>query len=215
MQNSKTENFGIFFIDASFDYKTKSGVVGAKEVIKNKVFRDTIQAKHPTDAEYKGIKKLVFWAYSKGYNNIIIFGDNKKAIEVANENLRDDENIKIMFHYIQFVWIKRGFNNIADYLSKNIDKKTAEELENQRNNIFVNTITKRNIDEVLKSFYILKSEYKKTYNSSIFNNNTISVDELVLNAITELKMIEDDIENENNTVLKSLMMEILNFIKRG
>lgn len=53
------EKLGIFFSDASFDHRTKTGSIGFFNLINKKEYSFVIKAINPTDAEMIGMRKIL------------------------------------------------------------------------------------------------------------------------------------------------------------
>ena len=109
-------NFNIFFSDASFDHKTKVASIGIVDIQKNS-YNFVAKANSPYEAEVFGLNKAVEIAIKNKNWNCVFISDNKQAvIDMRKKRIES-------FWFVQFVWIPRGYNTIADFLSKNIDNE--------------------------------------------------------------------------------------------
>ena len=127
--------YGIFFVDASFNKKYKSSNFGFYEIIYKLKKTKTLQGEfnNSKEAEKKAIIETIHIALKNKYENIIIFNDNKFAIKEIKKIFYENLNYKHMFAYIQFVWIPRDFNKLADFLSKNFNMEDIENKNNKTN----------------------------------------------------------------------------------
>lgn len=109
-------NFNIFFSDASFDHKTKVASIGVVDIQKNS-YNFVTKVNSPYEAEVFGLNKAVEIAIKNKNWNCVFISDNKQAvIDMRKKRIES-------FWFVQFVWIPRGYNTIADFLSKNIDNE--------------------------------------------------------------------------------------------
>lgn len=109
-------NFNIFFSDASFDHKTKVASIGIVDIQKNS-YNFVTKVNSPYEAEVFGLNKAVEIAIKNKNWNCVFISDNKQAvIDMRKKRIES-------FWFVQFVWIPRGYNTIADFLSKNIDNE--------------------------------------------------------------------------------------------
>ena len=101
-------NFNIFFSDASFDHKTKVASIGIVDIQKNS-YNFVAKANSPYEAEVFGLNKAVEIAIKNKNWNCVFISDNKQAvIDMRKKRIES-------FWFVQFVWIPRGYNTIADF----------------------------------------------------------------------------------------------------
>lgn len=207
------ENFGIIFTDASFDHNTKTSTIGIFNISNKKEYTYIVNALNPTDAEKKGLKEAIRIAEQEKIFNAIFICDNKEAINTIRKEYLGRDKIN-NFWYIQFLWIPREYNQLADFLSKNLNeddieayKKIKEEAIVDKKEYQENKIVKsyvKNIDYVKQhNTPLLKriEQFKALYEISDLNKNLLKsklIKELLsekidLNYIEELFLDAEDI----------------------
>ena len=147
-------SFGLFFTDASFDHRSRTAVIGLINADNSKTYSYSIKARNPQEAEEYGIEKAMQVARQEKIFNLIIFCDNKYAIEKYQRKYSQPNSQKD-FWKIQFTWLPREYNQIADMLSKNINEKDVgslvkmkEENLQKRTKAIDNRSTKKYIKEI-------------------------------------------------------------------
>ncbi len=166
------EKLGIFFSDASFDHTTKTGSIGFFNLINKKEYSFVVKAINPTDAEMIGMRKILEVAKKEEILDVIIISDSKNGIsrikkEIYEENQKQKE-IDLLndmafngfrIRFLQFLWIPREYNQIADMLSKNIHEKDIEEFSKLKEE---NIKEKKNkINEKVSKMYVKDVQYSK------------------------------------------------------
>lgn len=139
MRENKRD-FGLFFTDASFDHKSKTAVIGILNADNNKTYSSSIKAKTPLEAEEFGIERSMNIAISEKIFNLIIFCDNKIAIN-KYKKIISTKKLYEKFWKIQLVWLPREYNQIADLLSKNIDENDIEALKELQEDNLTNRVS--------------------------------------------------------------------------
>lgn len=166
------EKLGIFFSDASFDHKTKTGSIGFFNLINKKEYSFVVKAINPTEAEMLGMRKILDVAVKEEILDVIIISDSKNGIsrikkEIYAENQKQKE-IDIQndmafngfrIRFLQFLWIPREYNQIADMLSKNIHEKDIEEFSKLKEENIKDK--KDKINERISKMYVKDVKYDK------------------------------------------------------
>lgn len=195
-------DFGLFFTDASFDHKSRTAVIGIINVDNSKTYSYSIKAKGPQEAEEYGIEKVIQIAQQEKIFNLIVFCDNKYSVQQYTKKFSNPEFSKI-FWKIQFVWLPREYNQIADMLSKNISEKDVGALQK----IKEENLNKRTtaIDKKISTKYIKEIEINK--------ENTASS---LLLRITQFKALYEATfpkRESNSEMIQEFLSENISFSK--
>ncbi len=172
-------NFNIFFSDASFDHKTKVASIGIVDIQKNS-YNFVAKTNSPYEAEVFGLNKAVEIAIKNKNWNCVFISDNKQAIiDMRKKRIES-------FWFVQFVWIPRGYNTIADFLSKNIDNE-EEFIELKTNSL--KDRAKKISNKALSNVMDLKIEnkdeieYRLKQLQALLNVSNIETESLFLNKV--------------------------------
>ncbi len=172
-------NFNIFFSDASFDHKTKVASIGIVDIQKNS-YNFVAKANSPYEAEVFGLNKAVEIAIKNKNWNCVFISDNKQAvIDMRKKRIES-------FWFVQFVWIPRGYNTIADFLSKNIDnEKEFIELKTDSLKDRAKKISNKALSNVMDLKIENKDEieYRLKQLQALLNVSNIKTDSLFLNKV--------------------------------
>lgn len=150
----------IYLTDASRDNKTGVSSISFIDKGSDKTNNfQTNELKNIYEAELKGIKLCIVDAYEK-YSNVVIFCDNKAAVNTARKELFHSMKLREKFRSVQFVWLPREFLDEVDFLTKNINdidlnkdlKKSA--FENQsKGNILDIVLNQNDYDKIIIDQY--------------------------------------------------------------
>ena len=224
----------IFVTDASFDFKSKTSIIGIKNLSNEKTYQRVFKdAKNPFEAEKLGIQEIILISIEEGLSNVLIYCDNKGAVVHTKRDFFKDEALRSKFNFIQFVWIPREYTHIADELSKKISDEGLQndiittkadnlnKIKENKSNVYLehhvndlnpskddtsNTIRKRIIQ-----FLLLKND--NTFESKLFAElESLSFEEMDDLLITEIELIEDDINNLNDDILKIIARSIVDLL---
>jgi hypothetical protein len=218
-------SFGIFFTDASFDYKTHVSSIGITNITNNKEYSKITKANNPTDAEKQGIEETIQIAILEKIYNLVIIADSKFGINSKRKeyyggklnDLREKEGINLN---IQFLWLPRRFNFLADYLSKNITEETVEEfrqLKQENMNDYKKNLEEVHVNDInlsmnasndllslrLKQFKILSKDFELSLNSFLFNEalkDNPNIEDILIN-IMETEELEEI--NRDQEIIKN------------
>ncbi len=172
-------NFNIFFSDASFDHKTKVASIGIVDIQKNS-YNFVAKANSPYEAEVFGLNKAVEIAIKNKNWNCVFISDNKQAvIDMRKKRIES-------FWFVQFVWIPRGYNTIADFLSKNIDnEKEFIELKTDSLKDRAKKISNKALSNVMDLKIENKDEieYRLKQLQALLNVSNIETESLFLNKV--------------------------------
>ena len=223
----------IFVTDAAFDFSTKTSIIGIKNLTNGKTYQYVYkEAKNPFEAERYGVDKIIDISISDGLRNVLIICDNKGVVIHSKRDFFKNNEIKEKFTFIQFVWLPREYTFIADELSKNVSGQVKEDVlnaksekiniqkENQSGKYFtqhVNDIlptsvkTSETLQKRVDQFIILSKGIN--FKSRLFLHlETLSYDEMEDCLLEEIDLIEDDIDNLNDDILKLIGKSILDLL---
>lgn len=223
----------IFITDASFDFGSKTSIIGIENIITGKEYQKVFNdAKNPFEAEKLGIREVILISIQEGLKNILIFCDNKGAVVHSKKDFFNDNELKNKFDFIQFVWVPREFTEIADTISKNVvdenikndiinskaenlnikkEKLSNSYLEEHVNNINPSSeISNNTLKKRISQFLFLKEgEFK----SQLFNKiDILSVEDMNDLIFEEIELIEIDIENISDEILKIIAKSIIDLV---
>jgi ribonuclease HI len=225
-------NFGIFVSDASFDHKTRTSVIGIKELVSKQTFQKITSATSPTHAEKLGIEESLRIALNKNITNCVFISDNKKAINNVRQEFFKKELNKTIFWYVQFLWIPRDFISEIDSLSKNVSSKEEVLKVKQKNsekkfnkiekNIMTTHINDIKVNENEIGIELFKKRCKQflnikesTYESVFFKNiNRLEREDLQNLLLEEINIIENDLKNIKDPFEKALAQTIVDILIR-
>lgn len=239
--------FAIFFVDASFDHRTKTSSIGVYDIINKNEYSFILKAKNPTEAEIEGMRRVIQISKEKEILDVIIVSDSKNGIsyikkEIYNEaQIQKEKDLKndmayndFRIRYLQFLWIPRAYNQIADMLSKNIHEKDVEAFQKIKEE---NTKDRKEyLNQKISKTYVKDIEYSKNIEGDaldlrikefkalceinsisgiIFSSDTfkmllndiydLNLIETGIFEIEEMNKIENDIKNTENILLKTCM----------
>ena len=224
----------IFITDAAFDFKSKTSIIGIKNLSNGKTYQRVFKdAKNPFEAEKLGIQEIILISIQEKLTNILIYCDNKGAVVHTKRDFFSDDALKSKFNFIQFVWVPREYTHIADELSKKISDEDLQQdiIDTKADNLNVIKEAKSNVylehhvndlnpsmdntsDTVRKrinQFLLLKGNNK--FNSKLFNEiESLSFEEMDDLIIMEIELIEDDINNLNDDILKIIARSIIDLL---
>lgn len=218
---------GFYFTDASFDYKTKSASIGIYDIHNDKKHSLICKAGNPTDAETQGIEETLKIAYKEQLSNVIIVCDNKVSIKNIKGRIKD---MGYQFGYLQFLWLPREYTNISDFLSKNLEEKDVEKyIQIKEEQVRAG---KQKIDNKMSKRYVKDIEYEKNFEDDalqkrlrefialsfsndltkdnfssnlvkgIFENKSVLELENIFLEEGEINLLENDIKNMKNILLR-------------
>ena len=163
------EKTGYFACDASFDRDTKTYMIASVNLkTKKPVFQMSGQSKNVTEAEERAIYETLKRSVGK-FRNVTIFSDSRGAVIRSRKKvLKESGFFKRKFDFIQIVWIERGDNVIADYLSKSpenedvAEKNASAKIESMANGIMtVSSILFSDKEKILKTIEKIKNLTEK------------------------------------------------------
>ncbi len=241
----------IFFIDASFDHKTRTASVGAYDIINKEEYSFVFKANNPTNAEMIGMRHIIEVAKNKKILDVIIVSDSKNGISAIKKEIYNETQIQkekdalndyayndFRIRYLQFLWIPREFNQIADMLSKNIHEKDVEAFQNikadslkDKKEIINQRVSKVYVKDVkysknlsgdaldlrireFKSLCDVNNIKEDSFGSNTFKsvlNDIFDLDIIEANIldIEEMNLVENDISKFEENVLIQLSMNII------
>lgn len=223
----------IFITDASFDFSTKTSIIGIKNLSNGNVYQYVYkEAKNPFEAEKYGIEQILLIALKEELKNVLIICDNKGVVVHSKRDFFKDEALRSRFNFIQFVWLPREYTYIADELSKNVsgqvkddvlDAKSEqintdkETLSNKYITHHVNDIvptnneTSNTLEKRINQFILLTGLFK--FESKLFTSLAdISYDEMEDCIIDEIELIEKDIDSLDDDILKLIGKSIIDLL---
>jgi len=227
----------IFITDAAFDFKSKTSIIGIKNLSNGKTYQRVFKdARNPFEAEKFGIKEIINIAIEENLKNILIYCDNKGAVIHSKKDFFNNEILKSKFNFIQFVWIPREYTHIADDLSKLISDENLQKeiidtkakniniIKEEKSNIYlehhVNDLnpSKNNTSDTIRKrifqFILLKGD--NDFNSKLFKNlESLSFEEMDDLVIMDIENIENDINNLNDDILKIIARSIVDLLILG
>lgn len=246
------EKFGLFFSNASFDYKTKTSSIGIFNMVNKKEYSFVIKAKNPTDAEIYAMKQIIDIAQKEEILNVAIISDSKHGISFMKKDiynqLQKQKEIDIKNDYVinefrirflQFLWVPREYNQIADLLSKNINEKNVEAFQLLKEDNIKEK--KESIDKMLSKVYVKNVSYNKNFTNDkldlrcqefyllcnlnninenffkskisknlLLNNFDIDLFEELILDLEEIDFLETDIKNlETKNILIKISLEFI------
>ena len=224
----------IFVTDASFDFKSKTSIIGIKNLSNEKTYQRVFKdAKNPFEAEKLGIQEIILISIEEGLSNVLIYCDNKGAVVHTKRDFFKDEALRSKFNFIQFVWIPREYTHIADELSKKIsDQELQKDIigikadnlnsikENKSNTYLehhVNDLnpsmneTSESLRKRITQFLLLKNN--NIFKSELFSKlEELSFEEMDDLLISEIELIENDINDLNDDILKIIARSIVDLL---
>lgn len=223
----------IFITDASFDFSTKTSIIGIKNLSNGKVYQFVYkEAKNPFEAEKYGIEQILLISVEEELKNVLIICDNKGVVIHSKRDFFKDEGLRSKFKFIQFVWLPREYTHIADELSKNVSgeikesvldaksekiNKCKEDLSNKYITHHVNDLIPTNnetsftLQKRINQFKLLTNEFN--FESNLFNNlDNLSYDEMEECILSEIELIEKDIDSFNDDILKLIGKSIIDLL---
>lgn len=220
----------IFITDASFNKKDKTALIGIKNITDKKTYQKSIIANNPKEAEKEGIYEVIKIASKEKVNNLIIFCDNKFAIQEVKKDFFSNEINKTKFWYIQFVWLKREYLEEADFLSKNINIELEKEVKENKNRAIREKIEKlereatKHIFDVKIDNSIVEEVFNKRKNqfhklitienleSTLFTKKDLTFKEAEENIFLEIEKIEKDLSKIEDNIEKTLAQILFSLV---
>lgn len=198
-------HFKLFFVDASFEFKTQASTIGIYDVIEKKDYSFITKASNSTEAEMIGMRKAMEIAQNEKTIHLAIVSDSKFGIskikkEIYNERELDKTSIKSGFRikHIQFLWIPREYNQLADMLSKNISEKDVSSLVALKENNIIER--KDKITNKLSKIYVKDIKYSKN-----LENDSLSMKIKEFSALSRVYDMNED--NFSSRVFKMLLKD--------
>ena len=224
----------IFVTDAAFDFKSKTSIIGIKNLSNGKTYQRVFKdAKNPFEAEKMGIQEIILISVQEELRNVLIYCDNKGAVVHSKREFFSNDILKSKFNFIQFVWIPREYTHIADDLSKLISDVDLQKdiidtkadnlniIKENKSNIYlehhVNDLnpsmddTSDTIRKRIFQFIALKGENK--FNSKLFKGiDSLSFEEMDDLIVMDIEDIEGDIDNLDDDILKIIARSIIDLL---
>ena len=224
----------IFITDAAFDFKSKTSIIGIKNLSNGKTYQRVFKdAKNPFEAEKMGIQEIILISLEEGLRNVLIYCDNKGAVVHAKRDFFSNDVLKSKFNFIQFVWVPREYTHIADELSKKISDEDLQQdiintkadnlniLKEERSNVYlehhVNDLnpsmddTSNTIKKRIRQLKLLQGSNK--FISKLFLNiESLSFEEMDDLIVMDIEDIEKDIENLDDDILKIICRSIVDLL---
>jgi len=224
----------IFITDAAFDFKSKTSIIGIKNLSNGKTYQRVYKdAKNPFEAEKLGIQEIILISIQEDLRTVLIYCDNKGAIVHVKRDFFKDDALKNKFNFIQFVWIPREYTHIADELSKKIsdedlkeaiievkaenlnkkkEKQSSSYMEHHVNDLNPsNEISNDTLKKRISQFLLLSDN--NIFESELFSElNNLTLDEMNDLLIEDIELIEKDIQNINDDILKLVAKSIIDLL---
>jgi len=223
----------IFITDASFDFKTKTSIIGIKNLSNGKTYQRVFKdAKNPFEAEKYGVQEIIIISLEENLRNILIICDNKGVVVHSKKDFFSNTALREKFSFVQFVWMPREYTHIADELSKNVSGDVKDEVmdiksqninekKEQISNKYIthhvndlnpdSSTTSETLQKRINQLILLSGDFK--FESKLFNNmNTLSFDEMENCIFDEIDKIEKDIDNFNDDIMKLIGKSIIDLL---